>query len=161
MEAARAHVGQGPAEPVPRPLGLQRRYARFQRPHRARRDRSELRQQRRRQRDDDDDNGGGGGNCRLWIANANGGVWRTEQALKRNPNWKYVSEGFEHNSIASLELDPNDKRADTIWAGTGEPNACGSGCEAGVGIYKSKNGGNSWSGPLGKRRRRLRRSSHV
>ena len=98
---------------------------------------------------DDDEMTIGDGNCRLWIANANGGVWRTEQALKRNPNWKYVSEGFEHNSIASLELDPNDKRADTLWAGTGEPNACGSGCEAGVGIYKSKNGGNSWSGPLG------------
>ncbi len=37
----------------------------------------------------------------------------------------------------------------TIWAGTGEPNACGSGCEAGVGIYVSTNGGRTWKGPLG------------
>ena len=37
-----------------------------------------------------------------------------------------------------------------IWAGTGEPNACGSGCEAGVGIYKSTNGGNRWTGPFGR-----------
>ncbi|MCP9486567.1 MAG: hypothetical protein MSC30_11945 [Gaiellaceae bacterium MAG52_C11] len=95
--------------------------------------------------DDEDDNG----KCRLWIANANGGVWRTENALKKNPTWKYLSKVFEHNNTASLELDPNDEKADTIYVGTGEPNACGSGCEAGVGIYKSENGGSSWSGPLG------------
>ena len=91
----------------------------------------------------------GGGSCRMWIANANGGVWRAEQALAQKPNWKYLSEDFEHNSVASLELDPNDRRNDTLWAGTGEPNACGSGCEAGVGLYKSTNGGNSWEGPFG------------
>lgn len=100
-------------------------------------------------KDDDDDDDDDKGSCRLWIANANGGVWRTENALSRQPNWKYLSKDFEHNSIASLELDPNDKRSDTIWAGTGEPNACGSGCEAGVGIYKSSNGGEKWTGPLG------------
>ena len=38
----------------------------------------------------------------------------------------------------------------TLCVGTGEPNACGSGCEAGVGIYYSKNAGNSWVGPLGR-----------
>jgi hypothetical protein len=97
--------------------------------------------------DDDDDNGGG--SCRLWIANANGGVWRTNNALGRNPSWKYLSMEFEHNNIGSLELDPNDRRANTLWAGTGEGNACASGCEAGVGIYKSRNGGESWSGPFG------------
>jgi hypothetical protein len=94
---------------------------------------------------------GSNGHCRLWVANANGGVWRTENALDREQfNWKYLSEEFEHNSIASLELDPNDNNYSTIWAGTGEPNACGSGCEAGVGLYKSTNGGNNWSGPYGK-----------
>jgi hypothetical protein len=99
--------------------------------------------------DDDDDGGGNRGDCRMWIANANGGVWRTANALARNPQWKYLSEKFEHNSIASLELDPNDRNSNTLWAGTGEPNACGSGCEAGVGIYKSTNGGESWKGPFG------------
>ena len=100
--------------------------------------------------DDDDDDADDRGSCRLWIANANGGVWVTNNALAKKPQWKYVSEDFEHNSVASLELDPNDKRSNTIYAGTGEPNACGSGCEAGVGIYKSTNGGERWSGPFGK-----------
>jgi hypothetical protein len=100
--------------------------------------------------DDDDDDDGGGGSCRLWIANAGGGVWRTNNALAREPKWKYLSMEFEHNSIGSLELDPNDRRANTLWAGTGENNGCASGCEAGVGIYKSRNGGERWSGPFGR-----------
>ena len=90
------------------------------------------------------------GQCTLWIANANGGVWRTNNALDASPKWQYVSNGFEHNNTASIELDPNDKQGRTLYVGTGEPNACGSGCEAGVGIYYSKNAGNTWVGPLGR-----------
>jgi len=48
-----------------------------------------------------------------------------------------------------LALDPNDASSDTLWAGTGEPNACGSGCTAGVGLYLTTNGGDSWRGPIG------------
>jgi hypothetical protein len=96
--------------------------------------------------------------CVLWIANANGGVWRTENALAEDdpatpeyegPAWEYVSETFEGNNVASLALDPNDRDHRTLWAGTGEPNACGSGCEVGVGVYRTKNGGTSWTGPMG------------
>src|SRR5215203_6945904 len=36
-----------------------------------------------------------------------------------------------------------------FYVGTGESNICGSGCVAGVGIYKSTNGGQTWTGPLG------------
>jgi hypothetical protein len=87
--------------------------------------------------------------CTLWIANANGGVWRTANALATTPQWEFVSQTFEHNSVAALALDPNDAAVKTLWAGTGEPNACGSGCEAGVGLYLTKNGGGSWTGPIG------------
>jgi hypothetical protein len=88
--------------------------------------------------------------CRLWISNANGGVWLTENALDSKPSWEFVSHGFEHQNTATVELDPNDSGANTLWVGTGEPNACGSGCEAGVGLYKSTNGGKAWSGPIGR-----------
>jgi hypothetical protein len=96
--------------------------------------------------------------CFLWIANANGGVWRTANALAEDdpltveyegPAWEYVSETFEGNNVAALELDPNDPNHKTLWAGTGEPNACGSGCEVGVGVYLSKSGGTAWKGPFG------------
>ena len=96
------------------------------------------------------------GDCTLWIAASNGGVWRTDNALAADnpatpeyegPSWEFVSATFEQQNTSSLELDPNDHK--TLWAGTGEPNACGSGCEVGVGVYQSKDGRKGWRGPLG------------
>ena len=87
--------------------------------------------------------------CRMWIAVATGGVWRTENALAAEPTWEYLSATFDINAIGSIELDPNDPSGDTLWVGTGEFNSCGSGCVAGVGLYKTTDGGNSWTGPLG------------
>lgn len=96
------------------------------------------------------------GECTLWIAATNGGVWRTDNALAvddpatatyEGPAWEFVSGSFDNQSTASLEIDPNDHK--TLWAGTGEPNACGSGCEVGVGVYVSTDGRKGWRGPLG------------
>jgi len=88
-------------------------------------------------------------NCTLWAGPAGGGVWRTQDPFENPPHWTYISSVFEINSIGSLELDPNDPTGETIYAGTGEANACGSGCEAGVGLYKSTDGGDTWVGPMG------------
>jgi len=90
------------------------------------------------------------GHCRLYAGPAGGGLWRTDNALTGQPSWTYLSTPFEINSIGSIALDPNDPTGNTLWVGTGEANACGSGCEAGVGLYKSTDGGNTWTGPLGK-----------
>jgi hypothetical protein len=87
------------------------------------------------------------GDCTMWIAASNGGVWRTDDALATQPAWEFVSGTFEQQNTSSLELDPNDGK--TLWAGTGEPNACGSGCEVGVGIYRSTDKRKGWSGPYG------------
>jgi Arc-like DNA binding dprotein len=88
--------------------------------------------------------------CRYWIANAGGGVWMTNNVFAPTPKWEYLSSEFEHNNTAALELDPNDRKNNTLYAGTGEPNTCRSGCIAGVGLYKSKDGGEDWSGPIGR-----------
>ena len=53
-------------------------------------------------------------------------------------------EQLDQNSVGVLTLDPTDKKNNTIYLGTGEPNRCSSGCEAGVGIYKSTDRGNNW-----------------
>ena len=86
------------------------------------------------------------GKCRLFVAAAGGGVWRTDKALHNNPSqkWEYVSGSFGTNAIGSLLIDPNDPSGNTVYAGTGEPNASGD-SEAGVGIYKSTDGGTSWA----------------
>lgn len=89
------------------------------------------------------------GNCTLWASPAGGGVWRTKNALEGQPSWTYLSASFAINSVGSIVLDPNDPTGNTLWVGTGEANACGSGCEAGVGLYKSTDGGDTWTGPIG------------
>jgi len=71
------------------------------------------------------------GNCRLWATPAGGGVWRTNDALKAQPVWTYLSGSFGMNAAGSVELDPNN--SNNVWVGTGEANASGD-SEAGVGL---------------------------
>jgi hypothetical protein len=88
--------------------------------------------------------------CPAWIGAAGGGVWRTWNIRAAEPQWAYLSGPFGINSTGSISIDPNDPLGLTIYVGTGEANVCGSGCVAGVGLYKSTNGGTSWTGPIGK-----------
>src|SRR5207253_10503704 len=75
------------------------------------------------------------GNCRLWVGVSGGGVWRTEDALAADPTYTYLTADIGQNSVGALTLAGN-----TLYLGTGEANRCSSGCEAGVGIYKSTDG---------------------
>jgi hypothetical protein len=88
------------------------------------------------------------GHCRLWVFAAGGGVWRTKNALDGEPSWQFLSGSFGINSGSSIVLDPNDPTGDTLYVGTGEANASGDSA-AGVGLYKSTDGGDTWAGPLG------------
>ena len=82
--------------------------------------------------------------CRLYVGAAGGGIWRTTHALSNTPDWTFISKQLGTNAIGSITIDPTDPSGNTIYVGTGEPNASvDSG--AGIGIYKSTNGGNSWS----------------
>jgi hypothetical protein len=90
------------------------------------------------------------GNCRLYVTPAGGGIWRTKNALDGQPHWEYLAGPLGINAAGAVTIDPNDPTGNTIYVGTGEANICGSGCVAGVGLYKSTNGGNTWTGPLGK-----------
>src|SRR5947208_2101303 len=85
------------------------------------------------------------GNCKLWVGSAGGGVWRTDDALAATPTWTWLTGVLALNSVGALVADPNDSSGNRLYVGTGEGNRCSSGCEAGVGIYKTTNGGNSWT----------------
>ncbi len=89
------------------------------------------------------------GNCRLYITPAGGGIWTTRNGLAGTPHWEYLGGPLGINSAGAVTIDPNDSSGKTVYVGTGEANICGSGCVAGVGIYKSTDGGQSWTGPLG------------
>lgn len=86
--------------------------------------------------------------CRLWVGAAGGGVWRTDNALAQSgtgplagPKWTFVSGSFATNAIGTLVYDAAHN---TLYAGTGEPNASAD-SEAGFGIYKSTDGGDTWT----------------
>jgi hypothetical protein len=80
-------------------------------------------------------------NCRVWATAAGGGVWRTDNALSGNPTWTFISGSFATNAIGTLTYDAANN---ALYAGTGEPNSSGD-SEAGMGIYKSLDGGNTWT----------------
>ncbi len=58
--------------------------------------------------------------------------------------------GQLRHQLDRLDHDrPERPDSNTLWVGTGEGNTCGSGCVAGVGLYKSTDGGDHWAGPYG------------
>jgi hypothetical protein len=88
------------------------------------------------------------GSCRLWVFAAGGGLWRTNNALSGEPSWQYLSGSFGINSGSSIVIDPNDPTGNTLYVGTGEANASADSA-AGAGMFKSTDGGDTWTGPLG------------
>ena len=81
--------------------------------------------------------------CRMWIAAAGGGIWRTNDALAPQPTWQAVDNGLTTSAFGSLVVDPSDPSGDTLYAGSGEANGSGD-SEAGVGLFRSTDGGDSW-----------------
>lgn len=84
------------------------------------------------------------GACPVYVGAAGGGIWRTSDGLSGLQHWDFVSGIFATNAIGSLIVDPNDSTGRTLYAGTGEPNVS-SDSEAGMGIYKSTDGGDTWT----------------
>jgi len=87
-----------------------------------------------------------GDKCSLYIGAAGGGVWVANKATDRNGqvNWQYKSGSFGTNAIGALLVDPSDSSGNTVYAGTGEANASAD-SEAGLGIYKTTDGGDTWA----------------
>jgi Arc-like DNA binding domain len=82
------------------------------------------------------------GACKMYVGAAGGGIWRTDNALAGTPSWEFISGSFASNAIGAILVDPNSP--DTLYVGTGESHASGD-SEAGMGIFKSTDGGDTWS----------------
>lgn len=81
------------------------------------------------------------GNCKMWVAAAGGGIWRTNDALAGTVSWIAPPDTLPTNAFGSLIYD---SAHNTLYAGSGEPNGSGD-SEAGVGLFKSTDSGASWS----------------
>lgn len=91
----------------------------------------------------DPDCGRPGKACRAWIAAAGGGIWHTDDALAASVAWRPSSSGLTSGAFGSLLIDPTDPSGETLYAGSGEPNGSGD-SEAGVGLFRSTDGGKTW-----------------
>ena len=74
-----------------------------------------------------------------YVAAGSGGVWKTENA---GMNWTPVFDSQASYSIGCITLDPSNP--EVIWVGTGE-NVSGRHVGFGDGVYKSLNGGKTWT----------------
>ncbi|MCC6407047.1 MAG: glycosyl hydrolase [Planctomycetes bacterium] len=87
--------------------------------------------------------------ARWFVAVASGGVWRTEN---HGTTFEPVFEGESSFSIGCLALDP--RNPNVVWVGSGENNSQRS-VSWGDGVYRSRDGGKSWTN-LG-----LKESEHI
>lgn len=90
-----------------------------------------------------------GNPSRFFIAVASGGVWRTTDA---GVTFEPVFDSAGSYSIGCVEIDPNNTQV--VWVGTGENNSQRS-VSWGDGVYKSVDGGSSWTN-MG-----LKESEHI
>ena len=85
----------------------------------------------------------------FYVASASGGVWKTTNG---GTTWEPI---FDHQatiSVGDIAVAPSNP--DLIWVGTGEANNQRS-SSWGDGVYKSENGGKSWTNTG------LRKSEHI
>jgi len=78
--------------------------------------------------------------CGMYLGSAGGGVWRTSSALSPTPRWQSIGDTIPSTAIGSVYIAPKGD----LYVGTGESNGS-SDNEAGVGLYKSTDGGDSFS----------------
>jgi photosystem II stability/assembly factor-like uncharacterized protein len=75
-----------------------------------------------------------------YIGAASGGVWKTSDG---GANWKPVFDQQQVQSIGALTVSP--AAPNEVWAGTGEPHYIRLSTGHGNGIYKSTDGGETWT----------------
>src|SRR5690348_9891763 len=75
----------------------------------------------------------------IYIGAASGGIWKT---VNGGTTWTPIFDDYGTTSIGALAIAPSN--AQIVWAGTGEANNRQS-SSWGNGVYKSTDGGTSWT----------------
>jgi hypothetical protein len=75
----------------------------------------------------------------LYVSAAGGGIWKSGN---NGVTWRPIFDDKSIIGMGMLAIAPSD--TNTVWAGTGEPNSRNT-IEPGAGLYKSENGGTTWT----------------
>ncbi|NUN97559.1 MAG: hypothetical protein HUU16_15455, partial [Candidatus Omnitrophica bacterium] len=81
----------------------------------------------------------------LYIAAANGGVWRSDNATAASPNWVPLTDQLPTLSMSALEFDPTDATFNTLIGGTGRTSAYLGTGGARIGVIRTTDGGANWT----------------
>ncbi len=79
---------------------------------------------------------------KIWAGSVSGGLWYTEDITADPPQWIQVDDFMENLAVTALVQDPFNP--EIMYLGTGEGNG-NFDAVRGVGIFKSVDGGLSWS----------------
>jgi len=79
-----------------------------------------------------------GKNYTIYVATASGGLWKTDN---EGTTWEPIFDQSPSTTIGDVTIAPSDSKI--IWIGTGEANIFRS-SQAGIGVYKSTDGGKTW-----------------
>jgi photosystem II stability/assembly factor-like uncharacterized protein len=92
----------------------------------------------------------------IWMGSASGGLWRSFTGGLGMNAWTYVPLGFPVLGISSIAIDPSN--TNIMYAGTGETYSYGTSTNGlitrtergtfGMGIFKSVDGGQTWTKSL-------------
>lgn len=80
----------------------------------------------------------------VWLGATNGGIWRSDNATARQPNWIPLTDDQPSLSVGALELDPTDRSHRTLVAGIGRFSSFSRAGGLRTGLLKSTDGGDSW-----------------
>ena len=78
----------------------------------------------------------------MYVAVATGGIWKTTNG---GITWAPVSDSIGVGSVGAVAAAPSN--GDVVWVGSGEANNMRS-SSWGVGVFKSTDGGKTWSTPM-------------
>ncbi|MBU2525701.1 MAG: T9SS type A sorting domain-containing protein [Bacteroidetes bacterium] len=80
-------------------------------------------------------------NRRVFAGGVSGGLWKNDDITNASSPWTQLTTVPGHLNVSSFAVDPNNPQI--MYLGTGEQYTFGA--AVGNGIYKSTNGGNSWT----------------
>jgi hypothetical protein len=82
---------------------------------------------------------------RVFVATANGGVWRTTNATAASPSWTPLTDRFPCLGMGDIEFSPLDPTHNTLFAGTANLSSGFADGSVPDGLLRTIDGGDTWA----------------